>query len=857
MCKKLSLLFIVSALFFGHHSVQAWMIVPFFNINIVKKSIGGDNVFNFHYNASDNMIVYESQDFEIQTENGAGSYEINAIAWADTSFTLTEGVLPGWQNTSISCVSDNPEVTTSPFPGGVSIHPAPFSSITCVFTNTKQNEKTPVLIVPGILGTEINKNSEKLWLDLARNFADIGDEFMDMLQFNKNLTPLDATLTLGDMVGKPSVFFDYSDGLLQEFENQGYAEGASATSTLFTFPYDWRYGASGVFSGGKTNVDALKQKIADILVQTGSGKVDVVAHSTGGLLVKKYIMDNPAGNYIGKAVFVGAPNLGAPKAVKTLLQGDNFGIPFLDDGEMKKIAENLPVAYDLLPSRSYFSRLGSFVRVISSNNFIQQAKDLNYDETRNFLLTDHKLNSAALSGAENLRTAAFDGYDPRSAGVDTYSIIGCKSGTLGKFAENRVSDATTPAGNYIPSPVSGDGTVPMASAGGLPADDVHVFYAQKPVHGKMLSADGVRQKIVNIIAGASLNIGDKIISKNDLDGDPSKCQLNGRWLGIFSPVSISVTDQNGNRAGIAPDGSIENAVPGADYEVFGGHKFVFVPTDDNQTYSVNLTGSGSGFFTLRDQEINNGQAGQTAVFANIPVTAEGSGRVNLATGAAAATLSFDSAGSGNPQTILPSAVLSAEQSNDIASPVITIISPAAKDYLRSESFVIDAASADAGSGISSFDLALDGVAAASGQRVDLFFQKLGNHRLFATSTDFMDNIAVSSVNFRIIATPESTISDIERAYSLGWIAKKSVKETLSKQIKRIIRLEKRIEKIEEMDKNGKKITKLAERIEKKIDKVLAKLMQEELKLYRRQKFISDQAHELLLEDIGWLVDNRN
>lgn len=732
-------------------------------------------------------------------------------------------------------------------------------------------KRTPVLIVPGILGIDINKGNDKLWLDLRHNFTDIGDEFMDALRFNVSLTPVDTSLTIGNVISRETVdvgvgevtLFDYTLGLLQEFENQGYGEGTSATSTLFTFPYDWRYGVSGVFGDGKTNVDVFKQKIADIRAQTGSDKVDVVAHSTGGLLVKKYVMDNPTDNHIGKAVFVGVPNLGAPKAVKTLLQGDNFGIPFLDDGEMKKIAENLPVAYDLLPSQSYFNQLGSFVRVISSNNLTQQTKDLNYDETRDFLLTDHNLNQTAYNGAGNLHTATFDVYDPRGAGVDMYNIVGCKSGTLGKFAENRVSHTTTVAVNYTPSPVSGDGTVPMGSANNLPANDAQIFYVQKPVHSKMLSADGIRQKIVNIIANTSLSIGDKIISKNDLDGDPAKCSLSGRWLGLFSPVSISITDQNGNRAGIAEDGSIENTIPGADYEVFGEHKFVFVPTDDNQTYSVNLTGGGNGIFTLRDQEINNGQTGQTAVFVNIPVTTSGSGQVNLGTGAETTTLSFDSTGNGNSQTILPSAVLSAEQSSDVTSPVITIASPASKDYLRSESFVINATSTDStgspqvdvGSGVFSFDLALDGVATTSGQRVDLFFQKLGVHQLSATSTDFMLNVATSSVNFRIVATPESTISDIERAYSLGWIAKKQTKETIIRQIKAMIRIEKRIELIEEKLKNGKKkITKI-EKLEEKIDKILAKAFQLELKLHQKQKLINAQAHELLQEDIKWLIDN--
>src|SRR3989344_9617066 len=94
--------------------------------------------------------------------------------------------------------------------------------------------KTPVLIVPGILGTDITKGSEKLWLDLGHNFTDVGDQFMDPLQLNADLTPSDTSLSIGDVIRKPSILFDYTDGLIKEFKNQGYVEGADL-SLIFEF----------------------------------------------------------------------------------------------------------------------------------------------------------------------------------------------------------------------------------------------------------------------------------------------------------------------------------------------------------------------------------------------------------------------------------------------------------------------------------------------------------------------------------------------------------------------------------------------------------------------------------------------
>lgn len=123
--------------------------------------------------------------------------------------------------------------------------------------------KTPVLIIPGVLGTDINKGSDKLWLDLGYNFTDIGDQFMDPLGFNTNLTPSDTSLFVGEVIREatmtPStlVNFNYSKGLIDLFTSQGYTEGTSSDANLFTFPYDWRYGVSGVYSNGNTNVDLL------------------------------------------------------------------------------------------------------------------------------------------------------------------------------------------------------------------------------------------------------------------------------------------------------------------------------------------------------------------------------------------------------------------------------------------------------------------------------------------------------------------------------------------------------------------------------------------------------------------------
>jgi len=531
----------------------------------------------------------------------------------------------------------------------------------------------PVLIIPGVLGTEISKPDnifEKLWLNVVRNIADIGDQFMDPLQFNADLTPSDASLRIDDVIGKINFnlgilgdrTFDYSHGLIEEFQYQGYVEDID----IFLFPYDWRYGVS------ESNIDKLKQKIEEIRVQTGSDKVDVIAHSTGGLLIKKYVMDNQEDNHVGKAIFVGVPNTGAPQAVKTLLQGSNFNVPLLADEEMKKIAKNMPVIYDLSPSEEYYNSKGSYIKILDQYGSLAKVKDLNFNEANSFLIDDHDFNSQALSNAHNLHTADFDNFDMRNSITSLYSINGCKAGTTRGIIESRSKDAF---GNISLSydllrPTTGDGTVPLESSTNLIIDQSNKYYSLINDHSKMLSADGTRQEIVNLISGSTLSTKDT--SGNDLiTQDDSNCELDGDFLEMKSPVDIDITDQDGNHAGLV-SGAIENNIPNASFEIMGEHKFVYLPDDEGQTYTINLKGTGNGTFTLSNEDISGDDITQTEVFSNIPVTTSLTGQVNLSGGIT--TLSLDNNGDGTTdQTIQPSSVVDSDQSQDLISPISTPI----------------------------------------------------------------------------------------------------------------------------------------------------------------------------------------
>jgi len=531
--------------------------------------------------------------------------------------------------------------------------------------------KTPVLIVPGIMGTEMKKDDSFLWVDLPRMIGTIGDSFMDPLQFNNNLHPIDSTVYLGDVI-KSEPGFDYTGNLINEFIGQGYIEN----QTLFTFPYDWRYGVSGKYAdgspngqAGKTNSDLLKEKIDQILQNTGASKVDIVAHSNGGLIVKKYVIDNSITHKINKAIFVGVPNIGAPKAVKALLQGDDYGIKirsigFLSEKEMKKIAENMPVAYDLLPTQKYYDISGSFIKTIErpdifdSNGQIVE-KNLNYQEFENYMVNDKALNQQAFDNSQALHTQTFDDFDLRTAGVDLYNIVGCKSATLTNITQ--VKNAGNPDVAYKQlGYYTGDGTVPIQSSTNLPVNQENKYYIISPDHGKMLSQDGTRQQIVNLISGSNLFVSKDSLGKDIVTQDVNKCQLNGKAIEVFSPIDIIVIDQNGNKLGLNENGDIINEVAGSDFEIWGEHKFIYLPTDNNQTYTISMQGTGTGTYTINVKDIHAsaGSAQETQItkvetFSNLPVTESLTGTINLADVTSQTTLTVKEKPTSQAVTLLP------------------------------------------------------------------------------------------------------------------------------------------------------------------------------------------------------------
>lgn len=237
-------------------------------------------------------------------------------------------------------------------------------------TTLAQTGKRPVIIIPGITGSElINKETgEKVWFTLSRAATD--DLRLPMSpDLAKNRDNLIATDIVRE-IKLPSVLPDIQiyGKALESLQSKGYAEASwdnpQATDVFYVFAYDWR----------RDNVESAQQLIRQIeAVKTKLNRPDlkfnIIAHSMGGLIARYAAMygaaDLPVGNKtpaptwtgtksINRILLFGTPNEGSFSAFTALIKGYTIGgrnLPFIDD-LTKDDVFTIPSLYQLMPTRN-------------------------------------------------------------------------------------------------------------------------------------------------------------------------------------------------------------------------------------------------------------------------------------------------------------------------------------------------------------------------------------------------------------------------------------------------------------------------------------------------------------------------
>ena len=606
--------------------------------------------------------------------------------------------------------------------------------------------RNPVILIPGIMGTEIFKNYDdksEIWPNVNKLIFSITDNFLNDLALNPDGTEnTDKPMKLGDIIrgthldilGKKYDSKTF-EGLITELEGSGYVENTN----LFVFPYDWR-------KSNAESAEKLKDKINKILVDTGADKVDLVAHSMGGLVAKKYIADF-GGAKVGQLIFIGTPQLGAPKAFKVIMEGDDMGIDiknaspfrFLSPSKIKYIVQNMPGVFELLPSKKYIDGQGSFTGEKYLTDYITPSfsnpdnptrPDLSFGETEDFLKSQ-KVNTKMLDFSDSLHNDT-DNLD--LSGVKVSNFVGCgTTKTIGRITVKKKSTGVLfwkkLVNTYDLEYENGDDTVPLHSA-----DDSagQKYYVKDSTHGELPSAYGLKESVTAILRGK------KLTDFPNVSGNRHDCFIRGKTLSFVSLVptlEYLVYDDSGNYTGpvksidlskvqdpteVADDGSeIEYGIPGVQYEKISGDTSIFLPAGGNYKIVVKnipVSGGGGGggdiinAYNLNIGNINADDTGSgTAYFNNVLVnnpdesfqveipanTFPGETNANVPP-----VVQVDGDGDGTYENqIPPSVVLDETQTNDAVAPSTT--SSVAGN-------TISLSATDNSSGISTIQYSIDG-----------------------------------------------------------------------------------------------------------------------------------------------------
>lgn len=232
-----------------------------------------------------------------------------------------------------------------------------------LFVESKMvTDQPPVIFVHGVLGSKLNDKDTgeegwfsspwKLLFDEFRHLAlEINPESLEV-EPNK----YEASELAGDIIGK-DFYGNIINTLVQYGGYQQVEVGQQINPTqknLYTFIYDWR----------QDNVESAR-KLADLVDQIRKDygdpelKVDIVAHSMGGLITRYFMRygrvdvtndnDFPVNMYGGervrRVILLGTPNLGSVKMMNGFINGIQLGLKRINPETLM----TMPGLYHLFP----------------------------------------------------------------------------------------------------------------------------------------------------------------------------------------------------------------------------------------------------------------------------------------------------------------------------------------------------------------------------------------------------------------------------------------------------------------------------------------------------------------------------
>ncbi|MBI4785599.1 MAG: FHA domain-containing protein [Chloroflexi bacterium] len=322
--------------------------------------------------------------------------------------------------------------------------------LTLADTPTPTSPRRPVVVVPGVMGSELWRGSECLWPN-PRHLLTHPEVFRYPDDPN-----IEARGIVREIVIVPNVVKFEAYNRLGDYleEGLGYERGKD----LIECPYDWRQDIRLSARRLAEQIDAWNVK----------APVTIIAHSMGCLVSREYIEHLGGKDKVSRLILMGGPHAGTPSAISNLLLRANL-LPLGLMGErLRAILATFPSLYQILPTHA--QRADAAKRQIDL--FADEAW---LPEPQRPLLRAAREFRRNLGTGSSVPTICIFGY-----GIKTITNISVLLGPLGLW--QKVDFAVE---------ARGDNTIPEASAV-LPGAEIHPV---QQLHGSLFVDNDVKMRL--------------------------------------------------------------------------------------------------------------------------------------------------------------------------------------------------------------------------------------------------------------------------------------------------------------------------------------------------------------------------
>jgi len=465
--------------------------------------------------------------------------------------------------------------------------------------------RCPLILIPGIMGSYIYRKGwprNQLW-------PGIGDPFRD--DALRNLGPEEVSvrdairtyvfLTTKTRIYSPLIDFLRGEGYIEyppidneqvpsetPLERCQQAKQDGQKPTLFVFAYDWR-------QSNRVSAQNLQEYIECVRSIHNNSRVDIIAHSMGGLVARRYLIDNPSNHGVARLITIATPFYGAARTMTVITTGkfpgvsDFSPIPKIYEGELKYVAETAAGAHELLPSPAYGKQYPCFLRISDPWGQERCASDKSYDVFE--VWSKYFASGSALrarqfhEGAQDDWTGDADLLRPMPA---YYHFVGYRDrdDTLSEVSHNISCFIGFIVCRSIITDKSfdqGDGTVPIKSAEHQgyrhPRAKIIRVYGD---HNEILAKAELHTALGNILQGT-------FAQSADLSNTADLPVAEAYYLRAINVASLTITDSTGELPSTATFYQLDEGVYAA-----------VLPTDGVYTATITLKPQEGAIIEMRN-----------------------------------------------------------------------------------------------------------------------------------------------------------------------------------------------------------------------------------------------------------------